>query len=374
MRRPARVLWLTKGLGRGGAETLLVTGARHLDRQRFDVEVAYLLPWKDALVPHLSAEGLKVHCLGQGSSRDLRWIPRLRRLLNTGEFDLVHTHMPVPAVATRVLSRRRGGPAIVHSEHNVWQRYRRPTYWANALTYRRNDAVVAVSDAVRRSMQPRFLPPAPATVEVLLHGVEFGAMRSGPQARASARALLGLPEDAYVVGTVANFTPKKDTRRLIDAVHALHRKRSHARLVLIGTGPLEGDLKRHVRGLGLEHVVTFTGSRDDVPQLLPAFDVFSLPSLHEGLSIALVEAMASGVPAVCSRVGGIPEAMRHEIEGILVPPGDSTALYVALDRLCEDTSLRARYAAAALQRGRTFDIGAALRRTEDLYDEVLARR
>lgn len=373
MTRPARVLWLAKGLGRGGAEKLLVTGAAHLDSDRFSVEVAYLLPWKDALVADLEGYGVKAHCLDQRSNRDLRWVPRLRRLVREGGFELVHTHMPVPAVAAR-LALGRPQPAIVHTEHNVWHRYRKPTYWANALTYRRNDAVIAVSHAVAGSIPDRYRPTGPATTEVLLHGIEMSSVRSGEIARARARELLGLPSDAFVVGTVGNFTPKKDQRSLIEALVRLRRSEPDARAVLIGTGPVEDDLRDLVRRRGLTGAVVFAGSRDDVPDLLPAFDVFCLSSLHEGLSIALVEALAAGVPAVCTRVGGVPEVLRHDVEGLLVQPADPTALAAALASLAADPDRRARYAAAAVERSKAFDIGRAMTRVEEVYDEVLARR
>lgn len=366
-----RVLWVAKGLGRGGAEKLLVTGAAHLDHARFEVEVAYLLPWKDQLVLDLTSRGLRVHCLQQEGPADLRWVPRLRRLVHEGRFDIVHTHMPVPAVAARLVS---GKVRLVHTEHNVWQRYRRPTYWANALTFRRNAAVIAVSDAVAQSMRPGLLPRPPATTEVLLHGVEHGALRSGPAARSAARTALGLPAEAPVIGTVANFTPKKDQRTLLAAFAEVRRAHPEARLVMIGSGPLEEVLRQQVRSLGLGDAVLMPGSRDDVLDLLPAFDVFTLSSLHEGLSIALIEALGSGVPAVCTRVGGVHEALRDGVDGLLVPAASAHALAEALARLLDDPGLRARYAANAVEGARRFDIGVAVERIEEIYDEVLARR
>ncbi len=104
----------------------------------------------------------------------------------TGRFDLVHTHMPVPAVAARLVAG--ASTAVVHTEHNVWQRYRRPTYWANALTYRRNDAVIAVSEAVAASMDPRRLPKPPATVEVAASRRRALRHAVGSRARASGQA------------------------------------------------------------------------------------------------------------------------------------------------------------------------------------------
>lgn len=365
-----KVLWLAKGLGRGGAEQLLVTGAAHVDPDRFEVEVAYLLAWKDALVPSLRARGLPVHCLDQQSAMDVRWVLRLRALVRYGGFQIVHTHMPVPAVAARLaLGPRR--PRLVHTEHNVWERYRTATRWANAVTYRRNDAVLAVSDAVAASVPSRWVP-ASHPVEMLHHGIEAGAARHGAQARADARELLSLPDEATVIGTVANMTPKKDQRTLYQAVALLHGRYADLRLVHVGTGPLEPELRTFAAQLGIR--VHFTGMRDDVPTLLPGFDVFALSSLHEGLSIALVEAMASGLPVVCTRVGGIPEVVTHGVEGLLVPPHRADALADALGALCADPDRRTAFALAARRRAADFDISRAVRRIEEVYDSVLVGR
>ncbi|MDQ3972761.1 MAG: glycosyltransferase, partial [Actinomycetota bacterium] len=141
-RHPARVLWLIKGLGRGGAERLLSLSVPHLRRDRYQVEVAYLLPHKRALVDEIAGRGIPVHCLGGRLGADPSWMWRLWRLLRTGAYDLVHTHSPYPAVAARLLAGRRG-PLVVHTEHNVWPRYRLPTFTANAATYGRNRAVIA---------------------------------------------------------------------------------------------------------------------------------------------------------------------------------------------------------------------------------------
>jgi len=370
--RVARVLWLAKGLGRGGAEQLLVSSVPHVDPDRFDVEVAYLLPWKDALVPNLIARGVPVRCLNQRSEADLRWAIGLRRLVTERGYDVVHTHMPLPAVVARLLLRR--SVKIVHTEHNVWHRYRRATYWANALTYHRNDGVIAVSHAVAASITPRRAPSLP--VRVIHHGIEqtaVAAAGTGP-ARTEARRVLGLPADAFIVGTVGNFTPKKDQRTLIDALALLRATAPNAILTLIGTGKLEGELRSHAKSLGLQRAVVFAGSRDDVQTLLPAFDVFALSSLFEGLSIALVEAMAAGLPCVATAVGGVSEVLKDGVQGRLVPPRNARALANALSQLAGSAELRDAMSGHALERARAFDIHEAVNQIEDLYDDVLAPR
>ena len=383
--RRTRVLWLTKGLGRGGVEQLLVNCARQADTSRYEIEVAYVLPWKDALAPALEQAGLRVHCLGgtpgapaapatsgAPGRADPRWPWRLHQLLAERRYGLVHTHMPVPATAARLLTFGRGAPRLVHTEHNVWDRYRTATRWANALTYRRNDAVIAVSHAVGATIPPGRRRPGD-WVSVVHHGPDLTGAPTGPQARADARAALGLPADAVVIGTVGNLTPKKDQATLLTAYAALRREHPQARLVLIGAGPLDGPLRARARELGLDDVV-FAGSRPDVPALLAGLDVFTLSSRQEGLPVALMEAMASGLPSVVTRVGGMPEVLDDGGQGCLVPPGDPGALGAALGRLVADPALRARLGAAARTRSARFDVAGAQRAVEAVYQRVLRPR
>lgn len=373
MRHRARVLWLAKGLGRGGAERLLVGCAGHV-AERFDVEVGYVLPWKDALVPELRVLGVPVHCLEGGREADLRWVWRLRRLLHERRYDIVHTHMPVPAVAARLLVAGRCRPRLVHTEHNVWSRYRGLTRWANATTYDRNAAVIAVSGSVAASIADgRPTRPTGPDVTVILHGIERQRLVVDPSARASARADLGAAVGDVVIGTVGNLTPKKDHQSLLLAHRALLDHGVATRLVLVGTGPLEASLRQRAAALGTHGRVVFAGSRDDVPRLLTAFDVFALSSVAEGLPVALMEAMATGLPCIATAVGGVPEILTDGVDGRLVPPSDVEALTGALAALATDAALRRRLAAAALARSSAFDVARAQRQVEAVYDRVLDR-
>jgi glycosyltransferase involved in cell wall biosynthesis len=358
-----RVLWLAKGLGRGGAEQLLVNCARHVDEERYEIEVAYVLPWKDALVPTLRALGVPVHCLGGG----LSWPLRLRALVRGRGYGLIHTHMPLPAVAARLLS---GGVPLVHTEHNVWARYRRPTRLANAWTYGRNRGVIAVSAAVEHSIDRGRLRRGVEPV-VVHHGPDLGDAFVGSGAREWARRELDLDQEAFTIGSVANFTPKKDQLGLL-AAHALVRAAvPEAMLVLIGSGPLEATLRERATRPDLRGGVVFAGSRGDVPALLPAFDVFALGSRQEGLPVSLMEAMTVGLPSVVTAVGGMPEIVTDGIEGVVVPPGDPAAFAGALVEFARDVPRRRGCGEAARKRSDEFDVAGAQRRIEDVYASVL---
>jgi glycosyltransferase involved in cell wall biosynthesis len=368
------VLWLTKGLGRGGAERLLVDSLRHVDRGTFRVEVAYLLPWKDALVSDLEAQGACVRCFGNRYPFDGRWVLDLRRFVAEHAIDIVHTHMPYVGVAAR-LAVLPGRPAVVHTEHNLWSRYRPPTRVANMLTYGMNQRVIAVSRAVADSIRvPPWLPVRLPPVDVVYHGADLGAVHSGAGAHAHARHRLQLADDTLAIGSVGNFTAKKDQVTLLHAFATLTCDHPSARLVLVGTGPLEAQLRATAGDLGIGDRVVFTGMRDDVNQLLPGFDVFALSSRFEGLPISLLEAMATGLPCVATRVGGIPEVVHDGLDGLLVEPGDPQSLAISISKLLLDDRLRGELGANAAATARNFDLRRAVSRTQEIYESVLATR
>lgn len=361
------VLILIKGLGRGGAEFLVLSAMRHRDPDRFRYRVAYLLPWKDALVPDLAEVGIPAVCLD--GARGAGWIRRLGSLLRDERIDVVHAHSPYPALGARLVAGRR--TRLVYTEHNVWQRYHRATYWANAVTYPRNDLVFAVSDEVRRSIRyPRplsflRLPP----VETLYHGVEPAILEdaAGPD---GVREEFGISPDAPLVGTVANLKPHKGLQHLLRAAAQIRKTVPDARFLVVGQGEARERLEALASKLGLDEAVTFTGFREDAVRIASAFDLFAMSSLHEGLSIALIEAMALGKPVVVTRVGGLPEVVEDGKDGILVPPSDPGTLAARITEVLGDPALRERLGQAARQRAEAFDVRASVRRSEEAYEEL----
>jgi glycosyltransferase involved in cell wall biosynthesis len=261
---------------------------------------------------------------------------------------------------------------VVYTEHNLWGRYHRATYAANLATFARNDHVFAVSDQVRASIRypgPLRLLPMPP-VETLHHGLD-PATAGGFQGD-GVRTELGIPEDAPVIGSVANFKAAKDHATMLRATAHVRQAVPEVRLLLVGQGPLEAETRRLAAELGLEGTVVFAGFRTDARRLAAAFDVFTLSSTYEGLPIALIEAMALGRPAVVTRVGGTPEVVADGANRLLVPPRDPAALADGLLRLLGDPELRARMGAAARSRALDFDIRKAVGRMERVYADLLA--
>ena len=254
-------------------------------------------------------------------------IPLLRR----ERPDVVHAHNPGAGVAA-ALARRlaRVDTAIVTTYHGVMPgRLGR----ASKVLAATSDVVVAVAPAATEALVELGLPrERSATV---LNAVEPVPRRGAPDVRAEFGA-----EDAELVVTVGRYAPEKNHALLLAALARLADRRPRLRGLLVGVGELEDELRAEVRRLGLDGRVTVTGERADAIDLTAAADVFALSSDWEGLPLAILEALALGTPVVSTRVGGIPDAVRHEETGLLVPPRDPEALAAALERVLDDAALR----------------------------------
>ena len=350
-----RVLWVVKGLGPGGAERLLCELARVLEPDDIQVECAFVLPYKDHLVGELEAAGVRCTCLSR-SARDPRWPVRLRALIASGGFDVVHVHSPLPGSVARLAALTvRPRPRFVSTEHNTWPTFVAPTRWANRLTSILDTATFAVSEEVRDSVRGS----AARRAVTLQHGIDVASIAEHRDRRHEIRVELGIGSDEPVIGTVANFRPQKDYPNLLAAAAQLRDRGVRFRLVAVGQGPLADKVRERRDQLGLQNHVVLTGFRADATALLGAADVFVLASAWEGLPVALMEALALGLPVVATDVGGVGETMRDHIDALLVPPGDATALADALERVLTDEPLRRGLAAAAASRAAEFDVRAS---------------
>ena len=361
-----RVLLLIKGLGRGGAEQLVVNSVACGDASRFEYHVAYLLPWKDAFVGDLRRLDVPVDCLD--GAKGLGWVARLGRLVRARDIQIVHVHSPYVAAMVRGAALGRGRPRLVTTEHNVWDRYHRATYWANAITFPRNDHVFAVSREVEESV--RFPVPLRSLrkppMETLHHGVDVAAILATPPAN-GIREELGLPESATVVGTVANFKEHKGHHHLLRVAERVVKQRSDVRFVLVGGGPRQEEIQRDARERGLGDAVVFTGFRPDAHRIMRTFDIYFLASTHEGLPLSLLEAMVLGCPVVATDVGGVSAAVVDGGNGYVVAATDADLQAERIVDLIDDPGLRARFAEAAHTSAAGLDVRNAVRRIEDVY-------
>jgi sugar transferase (PEP-CTERM/EpsH1 system associated) len=291
-----------------------------------------------------------VHELGKRPGIDVRAAVRLSRLLRRLSPDIVHSRNwgAFDAVLAARLARV---PVVIHGEHG------REATDPDGLNPRRNrvrrwvapfvDRWVTVSAELERWLV-RVVGIPSRKVRTICNGVDLS--RFSPGDRRAARAAMRLPEHVTVIGTVGRLDPVKDQIGLMEAYARLPQLSPPHALVIVGGGPCRETLIERASRPDLAGRVHLLGERGDVPQLLAGFDVFVLPSLAEGISNTILEAMASALPVIATRVGGNPELVDDGATGTLVPVGDREALSAALGMYLDGPALRARQGRAGRQR------------------------
>ncbi|CAK0765737.1 Glycosyltransferase family protein [Gammaproteobacteria bacterium] len=260
---------------------------------------------------------------------------RLMATIRRHRPDLVHLHSRRGADLWGGLAARRTGVPVVLS-----RRVDNPEFrpWV-ALKYRLYDRVITISEAIRQLLIEEGV--APWRVVCVRSAVKAAAPQMPGDPRPFTTAF-GIPEDALVVGMVAQLIERKGHRLLLAALPTLLTRFPRLRVVCFGQGPLRKTLERETTRQGLASVVHWAGFRPDLATFLPALDLLVHPAWREGLGIALLQAAAAGVPIIASRAGGMPEAVREGENGLLIPAGDVAALGAAMGALLADQALRRR--------------------------------
>ncbi len=283
----------------------------------------------------------------------------LARFLRRGGFDLLHAHLSTSAVNGSLAARLARVPSVA-SVHGL----------SGKLSFSACDHLIAVSGDVRRHLVAQGV--GEARVSIVPNGLVLPS--PAPGARERARADLGVPPDAPVMGTVARLTPLKGVDHALHAFRRVLDDMPDARYVVLGDGEQAADLKTLADRLGIAGSVVFAGYRSGVVGLLPGLDVFLFPTLREAMGIAIVEAMAVGLPVVASDTGGVPEVVTAET-GLLVPPADPVAMAEALLVLLRDPARRAAMGEAARARVESeYTVQRMAARTVGVYRSILARR
>ncbi len=200
----------------------------------------------------------------------------------------------------------------------------------NLLLFRRTAKIIPVANKVKDDVlkSNRFLPEE--KVSVLENSIDYERFANTSFSKQQARALLGLSPQAFVFGSIGRLAPTKGFSFLIEAFTKVKRQIPSARLVFIGDGPLRNELEQQAARTPFADSIHFLGHRNNVPEIIKALDVFVLSSVAEGMPRAVLEVMAAGVPCIATEVGGIPEIINSKDVGILVRPGDSSALAEAM--------------------------------------------
>jgi glycosyltransferase involved in cell wall biosynthesis len=360
-----RLLLVVDSLEVGGAERQVVDLAVALRRKGYRVTVACSVAGD--LSGALEEAGVPVRPLLRRLAKrrlSLVYAWRLQRLLRKERFDLVHAHIYASVVAAAIATLGSDVPLVIteHTEAS-WQDWR--ARWVSRWVYRRAARIIAVSTPIRRRLIER------DNVHPDLIAIVPNAVISASERPADAQLPAELSERP-LVGVVARLQPEKGVANFLKAAARIAPQFPEAHIVVAGDGPLRQQLADLAGDLGLKSRVHFLGFQSDASALMRLLDVLVVPSLTEGSPLVTLEAMAAGVPVVASAVGGIPDQIRQDKEGLLVPPDDTAALGDALLALLRDPDHARRLGEAGRRRvASRFNHATMVRQIEDVYHAVL---
>jgi sugar transferase (PEP-CTERM/EpsH1 system associated) len=372
-----RILHIVEALGvGGGVENGIANLIERMDRDRFE-HVLCAVFRLGLQVERYPADRVQMVCLDQKERKLAIQVGPLAEVVRKVRPDIVHSRN-WGALEAVVAGRWVGSCGVIHSEHGVEMNPAaepRRRNWMRRAVFGLAHEVFAVSYQLRDMLASR-TGIAARKIGVIHNGVDTRKFRQDSEARQQLRAELGIAEEEFLIGCVGRLNKIKDYPTLLRAVEVLSESGAPWRLVIAGCGPELGELKAFAAARpALAGRVQFLGPWDRVPELLSAMDTYVLPSLCEGISNSLLEAMASGVASIVTDTGGNPEVVEDGKSGLLFPVGDFQQLAQRLARLQGNQDLRAELGRQATRRvEEQFSLDAMVEQYEAMYGRMAMRR
>lgn len=298
---------------------------------------------------------------------------RVKRIIREGGYDIIHCHTPVGAAVARLAARkaRKNGSKVIYTAHGF--HFYKGAPWLNWLVYfpvewllsPLTDVLITINredyERAKRLLRAKKVVYIPGV------GIDVSRFRGNGEQGAALRRELGIPDGAAVLLSVGDLNKNKNHRAVLEALARMENRNLH--YVVCGRGPLKEELETFAREKGLADRVRFMGYRDDIPAFYAMADVFVFPSFREGLSVSVMEAMASGLPIVCSRIRGNTDMVEDGVNGYLTEPGNPDSIAGALRRL-EDGEKREEISRNNLEKAEIYSLGVIAEQYRQLYLEA----
>jgi len=380
-----KIAYMLPSVGFGGTERVCLSFLSNIDRSKFDIHPILLVrPWqrRNLLIQKLVAShyfpitiplGTVPINNGKDYWRIIRALKQTYDILGSHSFDLLHTNGYFSDIVGMPIAKRYGIPHIstchgfISTDINLRLYYLLDLFFIRFCT-----KIIAVSEEIKTKLIDSGIKRSRIVViENAVEGIRDTCHEK--QERTRIRDSLGTVENEELLGYIGRISPEKGLPYLIQAVSILDKTAYPFKLLIIGEGPQESDIKRLVLNHGLATHVIFLGFKENIDELLPAIDIFVLPSLTEGTPMALLEAMSYGVPVIASAVGGIPKIIKNNVNGLLVSPGNPSQIADAIMALMTDKAAFQRISAAARETiSEKYNFVDWVRRNEKVYTDVLA--
>lgn len=358
------VLHVVLSLDIGGLERVVLDMLRHVsDRIR-----PFLCCLEKVGDGHDEVERLHIPMMEIGGygRHKFRTVQKLAAYIRTNNIDVVHCHNFSPHFYGTMAGLVSGVPAITtkHGSHTLNPHYR---FWLNRVASLFSKKIVCVSNDAQVIARQEERDPAKKLITIL-NGIDTDRFCGTDKGIKGPYPPKG---ENRVIGIVARLSAEKDHKTLINAFSIVKKTINDVVLLVVGDGPALEANRLLARTLGLDNSISFLGSRHDIPELMASMDIFVLSSLSEGISLTLLEAMASRLPIVCTNVGGNPEVVADGKTGYIVPPYNPIAMAEKIIALLQDRLLRENFGNAGLARAiDQFSIKAVMKRYEKIYMDV----
>jgi len=371
---PIRVLHAVEDLKIGGMERVIASIVTGLDPAKYDTQVLCLTRG-GAVADALTGQGVSVTTLGLDNYHYPSHLLTLYRWLRGQKIQILHTHGYFAGVFARLAGLHAGIPQMISHVHSTYVDFRAKHLFMDRLLSYGTDRIICVSRAVQDWVVEGEGIRKGKTIVIYNGTAPFFVAPSSGSIPAFGRRALGIPEHDTVFTVVASLTPNKGHRVLLESFAALLEEHPNATLLIVGDGPLRNELEDRTRQGKIKSKVVFAGLKTDITTLHSMSDVGLLPSQYrEGLGMALIEAMAAGLPVIGTNLGGIPEVIADGENGILVPPARVDHLANALKRLANDREARLRMGRRSRQIYEAkFTLDGMIRHIEALYASLQTR-
>ena len=360
---------LLDSLKRGGVQQGVLLLAPRLDRAKYEVQVWSLRDGKKdrALAGEFEAVGVPVAFYAVDGFHDRRGILKLAAGLRRGRIELLNTRSFLPNIIGRMAAVIAGTPVVVANYHHTYEHRWTRKYVACERVLRNYTAsFVCVSKAVKDFLQP-IVAFEDERTKVIYNGLDVQSYASGV-GKEELRKRIGLPEGGPIIAYIGRLAPIKDVPTFIRSASVVLRDLPEARFLVVGGGESRKELEELVRSMDLGRVVSFLGSRQDVPDILNAVDCLVLPSLAEGFPRIILEAFASRTPVVTTPASGVAEIVEHEETGLIVPFKDTERLAASILKTLKNNEETLNRCEKAFLRVQEFTLDSWVQQVEDVFD------
>lgn len=362
------VLHIVYSLGVGGQENMILNYAIHLNKEKYTNFVCTINK-EGPIASDLRKVGIKVFCLWKKKRYDFFSLVKIIKIIKKNDINIIHTHNPSGSMWGVTAAVLGGGRTIIRTEHTIYRPQKVSIIYPviNCVLNYFTDFIICCSNEVlkthlkkKKLFRKKYI--------IIHNGIDEKAYKNKYD-KAKIKKTLRIPEDSFIVGSVGNLTGPKGYEYLLDAFKIIRKNIKNVVLVVAGEGQLRQEIENKIKELQLEDSVFLLGLRNDIPKIISIFDVYASSSTREGLSIALLEAMASRKPIIVTDVGGNKEVIKDFETGLMVPPRESNILAEKIMLLLKDNNLCEKLSNNAFNHFReNFSIEKTIRLTEELYD------